>query len=296
MNKRPLLITGGIIIAIAGWAIFRPELLVINKTVNEGFPLSASAAAQTSGGEIMPILTGTFRTGAHETKGTARVHQLTNGSRVLRLTNFETSNGPDVRVLLVAASEVNGNDDVKNNKPIELGPLKGNVGDQNYEVAKDIDLNQYRSVSIWCNRFSVNFGSAPLMPAADAKTNGTSVVMNEAMPAQPTPLKSGAFKSVAHETKGSATVYRLANGSRVLRLSDFETSNGPDVRVLLIAASDAADNATVQNSKPVELGKLKGNVGDQNYDIPASIDLNQYRAVTIWCNRFSVNFGTAALQ
>jgi hypothetical protein len=82
----------------------------------------------------------------------------------------------------------------------------------------------------------------------------------------------------------------------VLRLADFSTSNGPDVRVLLIAANDAPDHDTVKNSKPIELGRLKGNIGDQNYDIPSTIDLQAYRAVTIWCNRFSVNFGTAALN
>lgn len=293
MNKRPLLIAGGLIVVVAGWALFRPELLFINKTVNESFPAAATAAhAASMSGESMSLLSGTFRTGAHETKGTATIHQLAGGKRVLRLTNFETSNGPDVRVLLVAAADVTDNEAVKNGKPIELGPLKGNIGDQNYDIPATVDLLQYRCVSIWCNRFSVNFGAAPLtMPGGDAN-----VAMNESMPANPTSLKSGMFKSVAHETKGTATVYRLANGSRVLRLANFETSNGPDVRVLLIAAADASDNATVQNSKPIELGKLKGNIGDQNYDIPATVDLNQYQAVTIWCNRFSVNFGTAALN
>ena len=45
----------------------------------------------------------------------------------------------------------------------------------------------------------------------------------------------------------------------------------------------------------VELGELKGNIGDQNYDLPASVDLARYRAVTVWCKRFSVNFATAPL-
>jgi Electron transfer DM13 len=108
-------------------------------------------------------------------------------------------------------------------------------------------------------------------------------------------LSSGRFHSVAHETKGSATVYRLADGSRVLRLTEFTTSNGPDVRVYLVAAPDAADNATVQRAGFVELGKLKGTDGDQNYDVPADLDLSKYRAATIWCKRFSVNFATAPL-
>jgi len=124
--------------------------------------------------------------------------------------------------------------------------------------------------------------------------------VNEGLPvvaAQPpaTALLGGKFKSVAHETRGTATVYRLDDGRRVLRLSDFATSNGPDVRVYLVAAHDAGDAETVKKAGFVEVGKLKGTDGDQNYEVPADLDLGKYRAVTIWCRRFSVNFGTAPL-
>jgi hypothetical protein len=110
----------------------------------------------------------------------------------------------------------------------------------------------------------------------------------------PVTLAAGLFHSVAHETRGTATVLDV-DGKRVLRLTDFATSNGPDVRVYLVAAADASDNETVTKAGFVELGKLKGNQGDQNYDVPAGIDLDQYRAVTIWCARFGVNFATAPL-
>lgn len=108
-------------------------------------------------------------------------------------------------------------------------------------------------------------------------------------------LVSGRFHSVAHDTHGAATIQELGEGRRVLRLTDFKTSNGPDVRVYLVAASDASDNETVTKAGFVELGALKGNEGDQNYDIPANVDLGKYRAVTIWCHRFNVNFATAPL-
>jgi hypothetical protein len=110
----------------------------------------------------------------------------------------------------------------------------------------------------------------------------------------PAALAVGSFHSVAHATRGTATVLDV-EGKRVLRLTDFATSNGPDVRVYLIAAPDAADNETVTRAGFVELGKLKGNQGDQNYDVPSGIDLDRYRAVTIWCARFGVNFATAPL-
>ena len=79
-------------------------------------------------------------------------------------------------------------------------------------------------------------------------------------------------------------------------LTDFETSNGPDVHVYLVAADDALDSAAVTRAGFVEVGPLKGNIGDQNYELPASVDLGRYRAVTIWCKRFSVNFATAPLM
>jgi len=109
-------------------------------------------------------------------------------------------------------------------------------------------------------------------------------------------LASGQFHSGAHETKGMATVFQLADGKKALRLTNFQTSNGPDVHVYLVAAQDAKDNDTVTKTEFVDLGTLKGNIGDQNYEWPANVDLAKYRAVTIWCKRFSVNFGTAALN
>jgi hypothetical protein len=109
-------------------------------------------------------------------------------------------------------------------------------------------------------------------------------------------LASGQFHSGAHETRGTATVFQLADGKKTLRLSDFATSNGPDVHVYLVAAGDAKDNDTVTKAGFIDIGSLKGNIGDQNYDLPADTDLAKYRAVTIWCKRFSVNFGTAPLM
>jgi hypothetical protein len=92
-----------------------------------------------------------------------------------------------------------------------------------------------------------------------------------------------------------AAIYQLADGKRVLRFTNFSTSNGPDVRVYLGKASDATDNDTVKNAGFVEIGPLKGNIGDQNYELPADLDLSQYHSVTVWCKRFNVNFATAPL-
>jgi len=110
------------------------------------------------------------------------------------------------------------------------------------------------------------------------------------------PLVSGRFYGILHPTEGTATVYQIGDGTRVLRLTDFRTSNGPDVHVYMVAADDAKDVATVQQAEFVDLGVLKGNIGDQNYKLGTDLDLSKYRAVSIWCKRFSVNFGAAALR
>jgi hypothetical protein len=111
-------------------------------------------------------------------------------------------------------------------------------------------------------------------------------------------LETGTFHGKVHGTAGRATIYQGGDGKMVLRLTNFKTSNGPDVHVILIALKDADDDANflTSSTERVELGKLKGNEGDQNYDIPAGTDLGKYQAVSIYCERFNANFGAAPLE
>jgi hypothetical protein len=162
--KRRIWITGLAVALGLGWYAFRPELLFVRKTVNEGLPV---AMAQPAGVPAAGALaSGEFKSVAHETRGRATVYRLDDGNRVLRLTDFSTSNGPDVRVYLVAANDAADNETVTKAGFVELGKLKGTDGDQNYAVPADLDLEKYRAVTIWCRRFSVNFGTAPLTPAS----------------------------------------------------------------------------------------------------------------------------------
>lgn len=111
-------------------------------------------------------------------------------------------------------------------------------------------------------------------------------------------LFTGKFHGKVHKTEGRASVYQEADGKLVLRLTNFKTSNGPDVHVILAATKDANDDANFlkSNTERIELGKLKGNEGDQNYEIPAGTDLTKFRTVSIYCERFDANFGAAPLE
>ncbi|HYY99111.1 MAG TPA: DM13 domain-containing protein [Pyrinomonadaceae bacterium] len=147
-----------LLLVVAGaWYAFRPERLFIDRKVNEQFPTAAAAAAQS-----VKLASGNFHGVAHETKGVATIYQLPDGRKTVRLTEFQTSNGPDVQVYLVAAADANDNSAVTDAGFVSLGGMKGNVGDQNYDLPADVDLNKYRAVTIWCRRFGVNFATAPL--------------------------------------------------------------------------------------------------------------------------------------
>jgi hypothetical protein len=163
MHKRKWLIGAALLVA-AGvvWYLFRPELLFINARVSEAFPPGTGKPAADARPAV--VAEGRFHPVAHQSKGTATVHQLADGGRLLRLTEFETSNGPALHVYLVAAPDAQDSQTVANAATLDLGPLKGNVGDQNYELPREFDPAKYRAVTIWCQRFAVNFATAPLLP------------------------------------------------------------------------------------------------------------------------------------
>lgn len=145
-----------VIVLFAAWYAFRPEGLFIDRRVQE------ELLAAKGGAPLQPVASGSFYGVVHPTQGTATIYQVRDGSRVLRFTNFKTTNGPNVHVYMVAADDAKDNASVQRAGFIDLGPLKGNVGDQNYTFGPEVDLSKYRAVSVWCKRFSLNFGTAPL--------------------------------------------------------------------------------------------------------------------------------------
>ena len=100
-----------------------------------------------------------------------------------------------------------------------------------------------------------------------------------------------------HKGSGTATVYDLgADGRRVLRLEDFRVTNGPDLRVLLANSPNPEGHSDLDDAGYVELDKLKGNVGSQNYEIPEEVSLSDVQSVVIYCNPFRVVFSVATLE
>jgi hypothetical protein len=157
MKKWKIAILALVIALFFAWYVFRPERLVFNHSVHEELPTTAG------GSSAQTLASGTFHSVLHPTEGIATIYRFGDGSRVLRFTNFRTSNGPDVHVYMVAAEDAKDSASVQRAGFIDLGSIKGNIGDQNYTLGVEVDLSKYRAVSVWCKRFSVNFGTASLM-------------------------------------------------------------------------------------------------------------------------------------
>ena len=122
----------------------------------------------------------------------------------------------------------------------------------------------------------------------------------QAMTREPSPLKLkvGSFRDADnfHRGSGQATIYRGPDGSHLLRLENLNVTNGPDLRVILTPHEDPTRGNEVKTTGYVELGKLKGNKGNQNYPIPDDVNIDAQASVVIYCEPFSVVFSVAMLR
>ena len=143
----------GLVVFVLVW--FQPQKLFLNQTVEESAPASQEASSVIGRGQFASL--------AHDTTGAAVLLELSDGSRVLRLEDLETSNGPDLRVYLSEQRPGLGAGDYGDGA-VDLGPLKGNIGDQNYSIPDGVDLTGVHTAVVWCRRFTVAFGVAPVDP------------------------------------------------------------------------------------------------------------------------------------
>lgn len=168
-----VLVAGGVF----GLYWFQPWKLWVDQRVDEALttpaPVTAPAPGSPTPGSPAPtepagpvqVASGELISHEHTTTGTARIIRNPDGSHVLELVDLDTSNGPDLWVWLTDQPVIEGRDGwhvFDDGAWVELGRLKGNQGNQSYEIPADVDPADFTSVSIWCKRFSVSFGAAPL--------------------------------------------------------------------------------------------------------------------------------------
>lgn len=158
MNKR--IIIGVVLAALIPAIVYAASPLFFNKTIDEEIPLTKTdTSTETQNAETVrpvAIVSGTFvgvGDGIHSAQGTAKVLSL-DDSALLRLEDFKATNGPDLHVYLAT--------DEKATDYVDLGPLKANIGNQNYKIPEGIDLTKYDTALVWCKQFSVLFGHATL--------------------------------------------------------------------------------------------------------------------------------------
>jgi len=191
-SHRGLAIGGGIgLIALVAFVLvwFQPQKLFIDDHVDEALPTVTTAAPTTTTAQaatttsapapettVAPETTTTLPAGpttlaigqfigvAHAGSGTALLIELGDGSHVLRFEDLDVLNGPDLRVIL-SDRPITGADDFADGEYLDLGALKGNVGNQNYEIPADVDLTRFSTAAIWCRRFDTTFNAAPLEEA-----------------------------------------------------------------------------------------------------------------------------------
>ena len=123
----------------------------------------------------------------------------------------------------------------------------------------------------------------------------TEPAAGEVPPSFPLTLGEGTFIDLAHTGSGAVKVIELEDGTRILRFEDLDVLNGPDLRVILSPSALVEDDGAYDDGSFVDLGPLKGNKGNQNYEIPPEIDLDDFATVAIWCRRFNVSFNAAPI-
>jgi len=164
--------TASLSVALAGIAClvfvalyFEPQALFIDKKVSEAAPSAASSGPANPGSEsagVQTVAGGEFRGLEHPGSGRALI--VTAGDKTfLRFEDLQVDNGPDLKVYLSRAA-ADGPDDALDDDFEDLGELKGNIGDQNYELPPTVDPAEFKSAVVWCKRFAVGFAVAPLQP------------------------------------------------------------------------------------------------------------------------------------
>jgi hypothetical protein len=131
---------------------------------------------------------------------------------------------------------------------------------------------------------------------ADPPSDPTPAVPTGPAAAGPSVLAAGPFQSQEHATSGTASLLMLPDGTHVVRLENLASSDGPDVKVWLSDLEAGGDWFKYRSGRYIDLGPIKATHGNQNYVVPPGADITGLGTVVLWCDRFSVSFGSAALR
>ncbi len=283
---KKFILLGSVPVLGLAWALFRPELIFVNQQVNEKLTVSAGQTAMT-------LAKGEFKSYSHETTGNAEIVKV--GDKwILRLSNFKTSNGPDVHVI------VGKNSDPKSFKAtdsVDLGVIKGNIGDQNYVLPSSISPEDIMSVTIWCKRFSVSFGGASLKSMKAA----TPVVQLTTPSSQTTPVvQLAGFAEEIRVTGGklkSGTVELIeADSKRFLRLTKIKLPNVKSAQVFLVKAETLPTTFDLSKLTKVKLGDWSSAKSKQQFAVSKDLDLWLYRTIIFWNPATKRSLGTVNLR
>jgi hypothetical protein len=203
--------------------------------------------------------------------------------RYLRLSGLKTSNGPDVHVYLVMGSDSSG-EGVKKGF-LDLGVIKGNVGDQDYELPAEADPAEYMAVAIWCKRFGVDFGGATLRSAASKRTASLPLQLVGYEPSKEIRVTSGRFSA------GGKAELVERDGLRFLRIAGAKSEG----HVLLVKAETLHGDAELMRSAKLDLGTVKPGQ-TRLFPVPKEIDAWLYRTVALWSPSLKKSRGVAELR
>ncbi len=278
-----------------GWALFRPELLFVNNSVSEKLVV-------TNGEKIENISMGKFESFSHETTGKATI-VMVGENAILRLSDFHTSNGPDVHVIL------NKNNDPKSftaETSIDLGVIKGNVGDQNYKLPNNLKIKEFNSVTIWCKRFAVSFGGAKLNKNSmvskpnETSSNGSNLqstfVQLSRFGGSTDVIRVLSGKIVTSTKASNGTIELIeTGGKRFLKVSNFKSTE-KTADVYFVKKETLGKEFNFDSLTRVKVGQWVTGKKVQQFPVSKELDAWLYRSAIVWNPTSKKALGTSALR
>lgn len=265
MSKRTLTLTGlivgiPVVLAVAWWLI---SPLFINRTVNEPFP--ATTGSSTNDEVAIPA-------DSASENDEAMMEESSDGTMVEENATTENSTEDDM---------------IEGDAAITEAPTEGETAEDDRAMMEEATEDE----------MTENDEAVMEESTTEEMAEGDSAMMEEEVVATfPQTLAQGTFYPLVHAVEGTATIYLLEDGTRTLRFENFLVDNGPDLAVWLVPNETVPNQIGTVPAGYYELGKLKGNQGNQNYDIPADLDLSQFKSVVVWCVSFSTPFAAAPIQ